>query len=126
MCLFQINATPKIARRSARVQAAVVRYLLLCRSCAFESHGAMWAFPLRPHSLTNGSAALLMRFATRVKAMVRERLTLHMCRHGLRLSVVVVYHVPLSDQCNGDKCASACAGDKCGRALLSVMPFVRL
>jgi cytochrome c oxidase assembly factor CtaG len=116
MWFFQINASAKIARWRARVQAAVVRYLLLCCSCAFESHETMWAFPLRPHSLTNGSAALLMGFATGVKAMVRERLTIHMCRHGLRLSVVVVYHVPHSDQCNGDNCASECTGEYCGRA----------
>jgi hypothetical protein len=116
MCLSQINAAATIARRRARVNTAVVRYLLWCYLCAFESHKTMRAFPLRPHSLANGSAALLMRFATGVKVMVRERLTIHMCRHGLRLSVVVVYHVPLSEYCSGNNCASECTGEYCGRA----------
>jgi hypothetical protein len=125
MCLSQMNAAAPIARRRARVKTAEVRYLLWCHFCAFESHETIWAFPLRPHRLTNGST-LQMRFATGVKAMVRERLTIHMCHHGLRLSVVVVYHVPLSEQCRSANCASACTGENCGGALPSVVPFLRL
>jgi hypothetical protein len=88
----------------------------------------MWACFLRPHSLANGSAvkmigALLTGCATGAEAMARELLTIRMCRHGLRLTVLlVVYHVPLAVQCSGDNCAAACTGNQCGGG----SPFVVL
>jgi hypothetical protein len=123
-CLFQF---------SAAVGNAEVRYPLWCHACAIKSHQTMWDFPLRPHSLANGYAAivigaLLTAFATGAWILVRERLTIRMCCHGLWLSVVVVVvacHVPLAVQCSGDNCAAACTSNQCGGGLPSVVLRLR-
>jgi hypothetical protein len=68
-----------------------------------------------------------MGFAAGARAIVRKRLTLRMCRRGLRLSGTVLgFHVLHSVTCSGDNCASECSGDYCGRALPSLVPCLCL